>query len=134
MRWLMVPVLALVGACASEPSPPSLNPVELLVAPEIPMVGQEATLTLLNGSRDAISYNLCTSTLMRHNGAGWEPVRSDRVCTMELRILAPGEEDQFTVSIPEDLPPGSYRFETMISDADGGDSESLPGMIFLVPE
>src|SRR5690606_15095996 len=112
MRWLMIPVLALAVACSAEPQPPQDNPVELLITPEIPAVGQEAVLTLRNGSTAPVGYNLCTSTLMRHNGSEWEPVPSDRVCTMELRVLAPGEEDQFTVAMPAELAPGSYRFET----------------------
>lgn len=134
MRWLMIPVLALAAACSSEQLPPRDNPVELLIAPEMPAAGQEAVLTLRNGSAGAVSYNLCASTLMRHNGAAWEPIRSDRVCTMELRVLAPGEEDEFTVTIPTELAPGSYRFETTISDPGDGESESLGSKIFLVPE
>jgi hypothetical protein len=134
MRWLMIAVLFFAAACSPEQLPPQDNPVELLVTPEIPAVGEQAVLTLRNGSAAPVSYNLCSSTLMRHNGSAWEPIPSDRMCTMELRVLAPGEEDQFTVTMPTELAPGSYRFETTISDGEGGGPESLGSMIFLVPE
>ena len=133
MRRLMILVFGALCACAGEQLPPLDNPIELLTTPEMPVPGEESILTLRNGSTNPIGYKLCTSTLMRHTGNEWEPVRSDRVCTMEIRTLQPGEQDQFPVTIPEGLTPGSYRFETTISDPEGGASESLPGMIFLIP-
>ena len=53
---------------------------------------QERSLELLlrNGSAQAIGYNLCASTLERRSGDGWQPVASQRVCTMELRLLGRG--------------------------------------------
>ena len=70
-------------------------------------------LSLRNGSAQAIGYNLCASTLERRSGARWQPVASQRVCTMELRSLAPGGEARYRVSL-EDVPPGEYRARARI--------------------
>ena len=84
-------------------------------------VSQDRALELVlhNGSSRAIGYNLCASGLERRSEDGWQPVPSTRICTMELRRLAPGERAGFRAP-PEDLPPGEYR---AVIGVDGGPGE-----------
>jgi hypothetical protein len=81
--------------------------------------GRALELALRNGSSRAIGYNLCASGLERRSEDGWQPVPSTRVCTMELRTLAPGGAARFRAP-PEALPPGEYRAVTRV---DGGPAE-----------
>jgi hypothetical protein len=78
-------------------------------------VSQERSLdlSLRNGSAQAIGYNLCASNLERRSGDRWQPVASQRMCTMELRSLAPGGEARYRVSL-ESVPPGEYRARARI--------------------
>ena len=78
-------------------------------------VSQERSLdlSLRNGSAQAIGYNLCASSLERRSGDRWQPVASQRVCTMELRSLAPGGEARYRVPL-ENVPPGEYRARARI--------------------
>lgn len=101
--------------------------LELSRVPTAP--GEEVTLELINGSSTAVGYNLCTSTLVRQVDGTWSPVPSDRVCTMELRSLQPGENDRFTLALPVDLGPGTYRFTTRI-EVEGGDMEEVASPSF----
>jgi hypothetical protein len=103
LRALLAFVVAAGAACASQR-------VELTAT-----VSQELSLELAlrNGSARAIGYNLCASTLERRSGDRWQPVASQRICTMELRSLAPGGEARYRVSV-ENVPPGEYRARARI--------------------
>ena len=69
------------------------------------------TLTLRNGDRQQIGYNLCTSALETSAG---RPVPSNRVCTMELRTLGPGRSATYSYKLPVNMADGSYRFLTQV--------------------
>ena len=73
-------------------------------------VSQDRSLEfhLRNGSAQPIGYNLCASSLERRSEGTWQPVASQRVCTMELRRLPPGGEARYRIAIA-DLPRGEYR-------------------------
>lgn len=103
LRALLAIVVAACAACASQR-------VELTAT-----VSQERLLELAlrNGSAQAIGYNLCASSLERRSGDRWQPVASQRLCTMELRSLAPGGEARYRVSL-ENVPPGEYRARARI--------------------
>jgi hypothetical protein len=107
-------LLVLAGGCMTTNGAVGANALTLSVAPESPTPGAEVTLILRNRSEEMIGYNLCTSSLMRQVGDAWEPVPSDRVCTMELRTLEPGDEATFPLEMEADVPAGTYRFETRI--------------------
>lgn len=81
-------------------------------------VSQERALELVlrNGSAKPIGYNLCTSNLERRSGAAWQAVASERICTMELRSLAPGGEARYRLAL-EGVPAGEYRATARL-DAD----------------
>lgn len=76
--------------------------------------GDEVVLTLRNLYDQPIGYNLCSSGLQRDVNGEWEPVVEDRICTMQLDILEPGEVDSYAVELPDTLADGSYRYNTSI--------------------
>lgn len=94
--------------------------------------GDSVTLTLENGSDHGIGYNLCTSTLQRRQEDTWTAVDGQReVCTMELRILPPGERATYETNIPSKLrdgsplPAGRYRYVTNIENMDSNTRTSI---------
>lgn len=106
--------LLLAAACASTSIATPVSSVRLLVQPASVSAGGTATLVLANGSSADVGYNLCTSGLERRQGDAWSPVPSDRVCTMELRSLAPGAEARYELELPGALPAGEYRALTSV--------------------
>lgn len=132
MRYLIPLAIILLAGCEPESQPPTVPPIELYVSPETPIPGQDVTLTLENLSAASIGYNLCASTLVRDERGQWVEIPSDRVCTMELRGLEPGERDDFTLEMPTELPTGVYRFRTTLDEV-GGPSV-LDSHMFLITE
>jgi hypothetical protein len=114
MRITSALLIGLLGACASPRADTPATDVGLDVEPASVVAGESVTLVLANGSPAPIGYNLCASRLERRSGEGWEGVRSDRVCTLEIRSLAAGEEARFAVDLPSDLATGPYRFSTSV--------------------
>lgn len=134
------------GAIPAEPAPPAGPPgteptpdngqppepsgqVSLTAAPASVEPGATMTLTLRNGTREQLGYNLCTSTLQ--TGAG-RPMPTDRVCTMELRTLDPGRSANYSYGLPGNLGSGSYRFSTRVERMPSGRSESVRSNSFEV--
>lgn len=105
---------------AGEPEPTSS--VTLSASPESVRAGGTVTLRLANGSRQPVGYNLCTSALQTASGAA---VQSDRICTMELRTVAPGQSATYAYELPSSLAPGSYRFSTSIEWMAAGNRTSV---------
>jgi hypothetical protein len=101
-------------ACGSTGSQSAASGVALSLSRDAVASGDSITLVLRNTSDAVVGYNLCPSTLNRKAGGEWVPIPSDRVCTMELRSLDSGQEDRFTLQLPDDLEPGQYRFENTI--------------------
>jgi hypothetical protein len=81
-------------------------------------------LRLVNQSTGQLGYNLCTSSLERRSGQAWQPVATQRICTMELRTLKPGEEARYPLEL-DGLPPGEYRASTRV--------EGLPAAVTTEP-
>jgi hypothetical protein len=106
--------------------------VRLRVEPTELAAGDSITLVLENGSPDRIGYNLCTSDLQRSNDGGWETVPSDRVCTMELRTLPPGERARYPLSLASGLAEGEYRYRTRVERLERGDRSDVPSEVFRV--
>lgn len=76
-------------------------------------------LTLDNGSRETIGYNLCNSQLQRRSGSDWTLVPTDDICTMELRSLRPGADATFEKRLPARLASGEYRYVTRVESPAG---------------
>lgn len=70
------------------------------------------TMTVKNLSRDTLGFNACSSRELerKEQFATWvifaEP---NRVCTMELLLLSPGESQVVTTDIPGTVRAGTYR-------------------------
>lgn len=90
--------------------------------------GQVLELALHNGSAKPIGYNLCASGLERRSEGGWQTVPSTRVCTMELRTLAPGRAARFSAPLGSPLP-GEYRAVTGIDGHPAGKVSSEPFIV-----
>jgi hypothetical protein len=137
IRVSIVVLLALGASCqkaavqadtaAAAPAPS--GPMQPSPAPTMPsatpkLVLDRATyssrddvkLTITNSTHRNLGYNACTRVIEREAGAQWAPVpEPDRICTMELRLLARGE----TVTEVTDLPAlgaGRYRIALSFSD------------------
>lgn len=129
-------VILLIAGCGGSNSGPRLNitPYDLTIEPSSPVPGGEVQLALTNNTTQPVGYNLCTAALAREVGNEWEPVPADRVCTMELRTLDPGESASFRITLPPDLPGGVYRFETNVELLSEGTREEVATTVFLVSE
>src|SRR5690606_32987735 len=114
-RSALMLMLMLATACTTTAQSAAEDAaVTLRVEPASVSAGDSLKLVLDNGLEEAVGYNLCTSALEWRRGEEWQPVLSDRVCTMELRILEPGQEADFAFAMPElpQLPAGEYRAVT----------------------
>lgn len=124
--------LAIIGGCVTTNGTVDVNDLTLHVSPDQPARGEQVTLILRNQSAAMAGYNLCTSSLMRQVPDGWQPVPSDRVCTMELRTLEPGDEASFPLQLEVDLASGTYRFETRVELLETGGSEQIATEPFAI--
>lgn len=73
--------------------------------------GATAVMTIRSQRADTLGYNPCSNRSVEgQSPSGWvvhpEP---NRVCTMELRLLLPGETQTAETDVPADLPAGTYR-------------------------
>jgi hypothetical protein len=93
-----------------QPPEPS-GEATLSVAPASTTEGATVTLTLSNGSKEQVGYNLCTSNLETSGGVR---VPTSRVCTMELRTLEPGRNADYRYGLPVNMVAGSYRVVTQV--------------------
>ena len=122
----------LLGACTYQngdlPPQPS-EAISLAVTPPAASAGSAMTLTLSNGSQQAIGYNLCTSQLQTAPGS---TVRTDRVCTLELRTLDPGRTTTYSYELPTGLPAGEYRFTTNVERMQTGGQTTVTSNSFQV--
>ncbi len=112
-----VPATPAPGGSTQSPSPsmPSTT-VRLVLDRGSYRARDMVKLTISNDGQQNLGYNACTRTIEREDAGGWTAVpEPDRVCTMELRLLARGE----TVSEQTDLPAlsaGRYRIAMRFSD------------------
>lgn len=124
---IALPCLILVMSACAPSAQPGASPegVRLEVEPEVVTPGDSIELILTNAASGPIGYNLCTSGLERRQNEGWQAVRSDRVCTMELRTLPVGSEDRYSLGLSVELAAGDYRFRTSVEDLDTGERSSI---------
>lgn len=82
--------------------------------------GSPIVLTLRNQGAERVGYNLCTAQLEHLVDGEWKRVDSNRVCTMELRMLMPGSSASFPFYDLDELEPGKYRFRLNVQRGSGG--------------
>jgi hypothetical protein len=124
----VLPVLAAVvfmttsfGGCAPMPPEDGGGGLALRVDQSSYSPGDPAVLTLVNGTAADVGYNLCVTALDRRVGDGWEPepLPLVEVCTMELRLLGPGQTADFRHTLPRGLQAGEYRMRTGVESPMG---------------
>lgn len=134
MLAAIVLAITLLGACSpSLRSAAAESDVVLDVEPSAVTPGDSIRLLLRNETAGPIGYNLCTSSLQRRDGDAWRPVPSDRVCTMELRTLAPAEQTGYSLELPGELLPGEYRYTTTVERLDPGIRMGVQSDSFRIP-
>lgn len=124
--------MVLAGGCGPSLPQGAGEGVSLRVDPAAVPAGRSVTLILANATAGAVGYNLCSSGLERQTDAEWRAVSTDRVCTMELRTLAPGEEARYPVDLESSLGAGSYRFVTNVEKMEGGGTEVVQSTTFEI--
>lgn len=131
MRLLVLTALLALTACG-QALQNGAGPVSLMVEPQTVAPGDSLTLILRNDSPAEIGYNLCSSGLEQNVDGGWRTVPSERVCTMELRMLAPGEVARYPLQLELGLAPGDYRYVTQAGSMEGGDRGPVRSAPFRV--
>ncbi len=91
--------------------------------------GDTATIVLRNGTDQQLGYNLCHSSRELRTGDSWKRFSPLRICTMELRVLAPGAETRHKEPITGEWQAGEYRIVTVVERMRSGDR----GEIFTPP-
>lgn len=115
------------GGSAHSPARPAA--VSLAVSPTQVAPGGTVMLTLNNASDHKLGYNLCTSTIETGSGV---PVTTDKICTMELRIVDPGKTAEFGYALPQTLGAGTYRFAAQVTHMPGDKSSLVRSNDFRV--
>ncbi len=79
-------------------------------------INREVDLRLINRSSFEVGYNLCP-TSVRETTTDRSLYGEDVICTMELRLLRPGQSADGRLPIDADsaLVPGSYRAHARVS-------------------
>lgn len=132
VTWTLA-LSAVLAACTPAIQASDMNTdLALTVQPDPARPGQPVELTLRNGTAADVGYNLCTSGLERRAGESWQAVPSDRVCTMELRLLPPGDQARYPLDLEPELAPGEYRFRTRVERMQTGDREDVVSRPFQV--
>ena len=121
--------MLLAGACVRTPAPASDSAagapapvppaatadsggaIELRTDRASYRAGDNATLTIVNHTKQEWTFNPCTRTLERESAAGsaWQVVPEGRMCTMEAWILGANATRTAPTSFGGSLAPGRYR-------------------------
>jgi hypothetical protein len=110
--------------------------VSLQAQAEVFQPGGEVLLVLENHSAGTLGFNLCFHALERHEGGEWVETGaySDRICTLILHMLEPGETAQQVTELPANLPAGEYRFRVALHLMDEGAFQDQVSQSFtLIP-
>lgn len=79
--------------------------------------GSTAVMTIRSRSEDTLGYNPCSNrSVERQEGRSWvKHPEPDRMCTMELRLLMPGQTQTANTDVPASLTAGTYRITLLLS-------------------
>jgi hypothetical protein len=124
----------LLAACAPvTPAPPAGARVDAVTLAAERVGTDRFRLILQNGFDGSVGYNLCTSALQRRSGSTWEHVRTDDVCTMEMRSLPAGQDATFEKRLPAALAAGEYRYLTSVEIPIGTSQAEVATPPFRIP-
>lgn len=110
------------AAATPAPAPPAAT-VDSAVAIELRTdrasyrAGDNATLTIVNHTKEEWTFNPCTRTLERESGTTWQVVPEGRMCTMEAWILGPMATRTAPTSFGGSLDAGRYRLVIAFASA-----------------
>ena len=122
-------VSLMMAACVARPASTEITPtnvslppasggdsVQVAVDERTYHPGETVALRLVNRTSLTLGYNACTRTLQRNAAGVWLTLPdSGRMCTMELRLLAPGAAQTATTLLQSQLTPGMYRLVLNLS-------------------
>jgi hypothetical protein len=132
MRLLLLATIVL-AACMPLVDPAPQDARMSVVTLSAERIGAERVrLILQNGFEQAVGYNLCASGLEVRTISTWQPVRTDEVCTMELRTLPPGQDATFEKRLPLNFPDGEYRYVTRVEIPIGSEQVNITSRPFQV--
>ena len=125
-------LLALLSGCgqntlglSDEELPPDTN-FPLTIAASAPRIdaGAISQFQVENASEIELGFNLCVSgALERYTSGGWKLLAHPHYpCPMLLQILGAGATTTLVYTIPDDAPPGLYRFRVSFTALVGSES------------
>lgn len=129
---LSAAALVVLAACSTMQSGSSGDDVMFTVEPTTVAAGDSILLGLDNGTAEQIGYNLCASSLERQTQEGWALLTTEVVCTMELRLLEPGQAGSYPMWLPAGLTPGEYRYRTTIHVMQRNETHQVTSNTFRV--
>lgn len=92
--------------------------------------GGTVNMRLVSRGSQPYGYNPCTRTVEQRSRERWVPVAEpDRICTMELRLLAPGETALATTELPDALEAGEYRLALALTQEGSPPDDGAPGRV-----
>lgn len=126
------PVVALTAmACLMVGQLACAGTVKLSTDRRVYSAGDRVEITLDNQGLRKVGYNLCTATLERETGDGWEEVAGEAgECPSELEQLKVNRAESYKQRLGDQLTPGQYRFTTSVEIGDG--SRELTTTAFTV--
>ena len=131
-RCCIMIVLAFTVGCNAMRTTSDPPGVSLRVEPQTVAPGASIELILENESGAQIGYNLCTSALERVVNGTAQAVPSDRICTMELRLLESSQNARYTLQLPADLSAGDYRMVARIERMNSAEMAGVTSNTFRV--
>lgn len=144
MRLLTITALLLGGLAACHPAPgdtPAPLPagvqgaLAFYTASASYAPGENVRVHLVNGTGARIGYNLCPSAFERWTEGAWTAAPNaggHEVCTMELRILQPGQHASLEIPLAPGARAGVHRLVTRVERMDTGASETVETQPFDV--
>lgn len=126
-----------LGAAAPGLTGCGLRSVKLVTDQPRYLPDDRVTLRLENGTLGRVGYNLCGSTLERHEDGAWRPVpsRDAGACLAILYVARALRTGRPWVSrLPAHLPAGRYRFTTRVELPFGKRWRSLSSAPFTVTQ
>lgn len=85
--------------------------------------GSRVGLRITNNTGSTLGYNACTRTIEHNNNGNWSPIpEPNRMCTMQINLIEPGQTRSDATDLPNSMPVGTYRIVISMSrqETNGG--------------
>lgn len=132
MRSTVAALLAM-GAAACATNPPVADPgdsrmegVTVSTTASSYTPGSRVGLRITNNTSSTLGYNACTRTLEHETNGNWNPIpEPNRMCTMQITLIEPGQTRSDATDLPNSLPVGTYRIVISMSRQEPGASGAI---------